>query len=469
MRESNLYQKEALKEIIKSREQGLDKGLVILPTGCGKTYVAAKDAKDTSFKKILYVAHVKEILDNAKNEFLFEFEKNELTNFSQNTNSMKKSRVVFSTIQILSKFKTFKKLPEDYFDYIVIDEFHHSAAETYLRILDHFKPKFLLGLTATPFRGDKKPILELCNGNVIIEINQRQGIEQGLLSPYHYYGCFDDIDYSKIRHKGVRYDINDLNKSLMINTRDNAIIRKYKELANNKKALGFCCSHLHAKRCNKIFNEAGIKSSYILSNTPFKEREKTIKDFEDGKVSCIFTVDIFNEGVNFPDVECLLFLRPTESKRIFIQQLGRGLRKAPNKDFVIAIDFIGNFINAHRLFEYQQLDDEMDPVRPLINMWKRNAKDILNLPLNCKVNFEEKVIDIFAKQIVEGIGINRYNIASILIYNFLKQKKLLNRIPTKKDIDRYSILDSGIYKMVFNSWKNFVDNVIVEYINGDEG
>ena len=254
MRESNLYQKEALKEIIKSREQGLDKGLVILPTGCGKTYVAAKDAKDTSFKKILYVAHVKEILDNAKNEFLFEFEKNELTNFSQNTNSMKKSRVVFSTIQILSKFKTFKKLPEDYFDYIVIDEFHHSAAETYLRILDHFKPKFLLGLTATPFRGDKKPILELCNGNVIIEINQRQGIEQGLLSPYHYYGCFDDIDYSKIRHNGVRYDINDLNKSLMINTRDNAIIRKYKELANNKKALGFCCSHLHAKRCNKIFN-----------------------------------------------------------------------------------------------------------------------------------------------------------------------------------------------------------------------
>lgn len=236
--------------------------------------------------------------------------------------------------------------PPNEFDYIVIDEVHHGQAPTYQSILRYFKPNlFMLGLTATPDRTDRKDIFQLFDYNKVFEYTLNDAIDNGFLVPYTYYGLTDNIDYSNIRYNGNKYKVEDLDRALIIPERNERIFEEYIKKGNGNKALGFCCSIKHANEMAELFNSKGIPAVAITSETP--DREKVIKDFRQNAYTVAFTVDLFNEGIDFPDLRVLLFLRPTESKTIFTQQLGRGLRLCGGKGNVVVIDFIGNYKKAN--------------------------------------------------------------------------------------------------------------------------
>jgi superfamily II DNA or RNA helicase len=427
-------------------------GLIVLPTGTGKTRIAAEDAKRSGASHVLYVGHTHEMLDVANSEFSAAFP-SRVAIHSVGKTLEKLEAVNISTIQLLRH--NLARLKPGTFDYVVIDEFHHAAAKSYRAVLDRIKAPFLLGLTATPYRGDRQDIAELCGHNVLVDFDLRSGIEMGILSPYHYFGCFDDVDYSKVTHNGVRYDIKDLERALIIPERDEAIIATWREHAEGKPTIAFCCSQKHAHRVAKSFTDSGIPAAVYLSDTSLQAREKAANDLRLGSVKVVCAVDVLNEGADMPFVECLLFLRPTESQRIFFQQLGRGLRKYVGKPMCTVIDFIGRFKNAYRIVEYQGLlpDDSDEHDVPFGSI--RRQKEVFNLPLGCQVHFDERVIDIFARQILDRRAPTRHNVGRILIYHYRHLTRHLGHKPSAKDVDRYQLLDSSIYRAVFGSWARF--------------
>lgn len=428
-------------------------GIVVLPPGSGKTRIAAEGAKRYSAKRILYVAHTYEILDVAKSEFEAVFDTKSVVVHESGASLEKPKRANLATIQLLAR--NIRNIKRGMFDYLIVDEFHHAAAMTYRVLMDKIQPGFLLGLTATPFRGDRQNILELCGDNLLVNFELRAGIECGILAPYHYWGCFDDIDYSSIRHNGIRYDIRDLEKALVIPERDAAIISKWRVRAEDKPTIAFCVSHRHASRIGESFNAEGIPAAPYLSTTTSRERARLLERFRAGKLKVLCVVDVLNEGADIPFVECLLFLRPTESHRIFYQQLGRGLRKYVGKPFCTVIDFIGNFKNAYKIVEYQDLLPI--PGGEVMTALSRshNPKEVLDLPVGCRVEFEDRVIDVFARQVLDPRTATRHNIGKILLYQYERLRKRLGRSPTKREVDRASLLDSQFYSLVFGSWERF--------------
>ncbi len=390
-------QKIALEKIHENRTNNKNAGLVILATGLGKTFLSGFDIQNSKSKKVLFVAHVEEILRKTKNDFedLMKDRIGEMEMLSKNSN-LESKNIFFATIQSLHRKQMLEKFSPNYFDYIIIDEAHHAAAPTYQKVLDYFKPKFLLGLTATPFRTDEKEILPSFGDNIFYQMDQDQAVAEGYLADINYIGFFDDIDYSNIRWNGNRYDIDDLNKKLMIESRDNSIISKYRlESVEKEKTIGFCTSIEHANYMAKVFNDSGIKSVAIHSKSETsrsrfsnEERETLLQKFRNDEYEVAFTVNMFNEGVDIPDVSTILMLRPTDSLTIFIQQIGRGLRLSDDKECLKVLDFIGNYrtsdiiLNGLNLepgdFEY---DEEKD-----IYYYDNDGKH---------VTFEKEVINIF--------------------------------------------------------------------------
>lgn len=449
----NVLQKDSLKALDTAHKLGQRAGLVVLPTGSGKTRIAAEDAKRSDANSVLYVAHTHEILDVARSEFEAVFGRGQVIHHQDASSLDISHKINIATIQLLRK--NLQKIDFTKFDYVVIDEFHHAAARSYREFIARIGPSFLLGLTATPFRGDRQDIAEICEQNVLVNFELRTGIDTGILCPYHYFGCFDDINYSNIRHNGIRYDIRDLERALIIPERDAAIVSKWQEITKEKATLAFCFSHRHAHRVANSFRTEGIPAQPYLSTTSFDDRQRLIEGLKTGELNVLCTVDVMNEGADLPFVECLLFLRPTESKRIFYQQLGRGVRKYVGKSHCTIIDFIGNFMNAYKIVEYQGLlpfiDDEI-----LMGFGRvTSAKEVLNLPLGCEVHFEERVIDIFAQQTLDPRYATRHNIGRILIYQYQRYVRRLGRRPTRREIDRDLLLHSEFYKLVFGSWKRF--------------
>lgn len=349
----NLLQTEALDELSRAHARKKKSGLIVLPPGSGKTRIAAEDAIRFNAQSVLYIAHTHEILDVALSEFEAKFGAKNIKWLQRPDSLSKPARVNVATISLLARH--LDKLSPNRFDYLIIDEFHHAAASSYRRVLERLTPAFLLGLTATPFRGDKQNILKLCDNTIIVRHALRFGIDTGVLCPFHYFGCFDDVDYSQIQHNGSSYDIRDLERALIIPKRDQAIIKKWREKAERKPTVAFCCSIHHAERVASSFREAGIPSIAYTSEIAFEQRQRALNQFKSGDVPVLCVVDVLNEGADLPFVECLLFLRPTESQRIFFQQLGRGLRRYVGKTHCTVIDFIGNFKNAYRIVEYQDL------------------------------------------------------------------------------------------------------------------
>jgi superfamily II DNA or RNA helicase len=451
-RTSNILQQDAFTELCTTHRLNQPAGAVILPTGSGKTRVAVQDVLHVNPDLCIYVAHSHEILQFAEEEFLTEFSAQDIRRFEDRPTATDIRKINLITIQTLAR--NLDAFHGRRVNYLIVDEFHHAAAASYRRTIDTLRPDFLLGLTATPFRGDQQDVLHLCDNNVIVNYDLRQGIEFGVLCPYHYYGCFDDIDYTTIRHNGVRYDIRDLERHLIIPERDVAIIAKWQEKADNKSTLAFCCSHTHAQRVAQSFNDKGISAQVYLSTTSMQERLRLHDKFQHGEVKVLCVVDILNEGVDFPFVECILFLRPTESKRVFYQQFGRGLRRFVGKDHCIVIDFIGNFKNAYRTVENLGLEPYDDGAQ-IESVGDRTGKAILNVPTGCIIEFDERIIDVFGQQTMDPRFASRQNIARILIYQYKKVERRLGRRPLPRDIDRTCVVNSPFYAMVFGSWNEF--------------
>lgn len=357
--EPHEIQQDALNALDATRTEGHKKGVVVFATGVGKTYLSAFDTIQTKSERILFVVHRKEIL---RQSFLsFEdvmFERKDDMGFLHGEIKDVNKKIIFASIQTIGRERYIEQFDPEYFDYIIVDETHHVAAESYTKIFEYFKPKkFFLGLTATPERMDKKEILSYFDNNLVYEIDQKSAINKALLVPYKYFGFKDNVDYTDIRWSGFKYNVQDLNKALMIERRDKAILEKFNEYSIDRKTIGFCVSIEHAEYMTRLFNKNGIKSIAIHSkgndsdiDIPPETKDK-IDAFRNDEYQVAFVVDMFNEGIDVKDVTSLLFLRPTESKTIFIQQMGRGLRLSPEtkKGDVIILDFIGNYKTAMKI------------------------------------------------------------------------------------------------------------------------
>jgi superfamily II DNA or RNA helicase/HKD family nuclease len=327
---------EALCALENTRAEGAGRALVQAATGVGKTYLATFDSKD--YERVLFVAHREEILKQAAQSFKNVRNSDDYGFFDGESKCTDKS-MIFASVATLgrSEYLNNKYFASDYFNYIVIDEFHHAVNDQYQRIVNYFKPQFLLGLTATPERMDGRNIYEICDYNVPYEISLKEAINKGMLVPFHYYGIFDDTDYSKLHIVRGRYDEKELNETYIGNVHRYELIYKYYCKYGSRQALGFCCSKEHAREMAREFSSRGIPSVAVFSDASGEYTEKrnvAIQKLKNGEIRAIFSVDMFNEGVDIKSVDMVMFLRPTESPIVFLQQLGRGLRKCRVKDLL---------------------------------------------------------------------------------------------------------------------------------------
>ncbi len=335
----NYMQKKALKELNRYRAIGVSRALTIASAGSGKTYLAAFDALNFNPNRLLYIVHEGSILKKSLETFQEVFGNKVTYGIYSGTSKQSNAQFVFATnITMCNTLALFQK---DEFDYIVIDECHHATAQTYKKIIQYFQPEFLLGLTATPERLDNQDVFELFDHNVPYELRLRDAIANDLVVPFQYYGIRDQlVDYG-LSDNEERRMIAQLAKEEHCDFLSEQI-EKHRP-TGKLKALAFCRNVTHARMMCEALGER-YKTAYLIGRNDIGERIRAYNDLQDDakELEILFTVDILNEGVDIPGVNMVLFLRPTESTTIFIQQLGRGLRKYPNKEFVTVLDFIGN-------------------------------------------------------------------------------------------------------------------------------
>ncbi len=382
---------EALCALENTRAEGATKALVLAATGVGKTALAAFDSK--KYDRILFVAHREEILKQAAVTFANIRGTKEYGFFNGDEKCTDKP-ILFASVSTLGNSRYLKEeyFKQDAFQYLVIDEIHHGVTDQYRRVVEYFKPEFMLGLTATPERMDGRSIYELCDYNVPYEIPLREAINKGMLVPFHYYGIYDDTtDYEGLRLVRGHFDENELNKRFISNERRYDLIYKYYCKYGSRRALGFCCSRAHAEDMARAFSERGVPSVAVYSNANgdySRDRNDAIESLKQGEIRVIFSVDMFNEGVDITSVDMVLFLRPTESPVVFLQQLGRGLRRDRGKEYLNVLDFIGNYEKAGNVRYYITEGYQRDG-RPY------HPADKEQLPDDCIVDFDMRLIDLF--------------------------------------------------------------------------
>ena len=448
---------EALCSLDDTRSEGAKRALVFAATGVGKTYLAAFDS--VNYEKVLFVAHREEIIRQAANSFKNVRNSDNYGFFTGNEKCTDKP-VIFASVASLGKdtYLNERYFKPDYFDYIVIDEFHHAVNEQYRKIVDYFKPQFLLGLTATPERMDGRNIYEICDYNVSYEVSLKEAINKGILVPFHYYGICDIIDYSNINIVNGLYDKKELNEVYIKNTERYDMIYKYYMKYGSKRALGFCCTREHAEAMAEDFCKRGIPSVAVYSNSDgeFSEDRKTaINRLIKGDIRVIFSVDMFNEGVDIPSVDMVMFLRPTESPVVFIQQLGRGLRRSKGKEYLNVLDFIGNYQKAGRVRSLLAGDKAFRG-----NNYNPIDKSVF--PDDCIIDFDMRLIDIFAKMDKQQLKIREQ-----IQNEYLRIKEMLGRVPSR--IELFTYMDDDIYEMALTHSKDNIFKNYMDYLkeNGD--
>ena len=444
---------EALCALENTRAEGAGRALVQAATGVGKTYLAAFDSKD--YERVLFVAHREEILKQAAQSFKNVRNSDDYGFFDGESKCTDKS-MIFASVATLgrSEYLNNKYFASDYFNYIVIDEFHHAVNDQYQRIVNYFKPQFLLGLTATPERMDGRNIYEICDYNVPYEISLKEAINKGMLVPFHYYGIFDDTDYSKLHIVRGRYDEKELNETYIGNVNRYELIYKYYCKYGSRQALGFCCSKEHAREMAREFSSRGIPSVAVFSDASGEYTEKrnvAIQKLKNGEIRAIFSVDMFNEGVDITSVDMVMFLRPTESPIVFLQQLGRGLRKCRGKEFLTVLDFIGNYEKAGRVRFL--LEGKSDMYREGYHL-----SDTLRFPDDCMVDFDLKLIDLFAE-----MDRKHLKLKDQVINEYFRVKDLLGKRPTRLDLFTY--MDDNIYETAITHSKDNPFKRYLEFLN----
>lgn len=347
------YQQEVLDQLQSEREiHNRWRNLVVMATGTGKTIVAGLDFRrlvdSGKVKSLLFVAHRKEILEQSLVTFRTIMRNGNFGELLVDGNRPTEWKHVFGSVQSIKNLDS-EKFSPDAFDMIIVDEFHHAAASTYEKLLDYYQPKVLLGLTATPERTDGQSILHWFENGISAELRLWEAIDRQILSPFQYFGIHDNVDLDAAGitwRRGFGYDTSELSNVYTGNDARVALVLEqmnhYVDDLGAMKAIGFCVSIEHAEYMAKKFNSAGIPSRAVTSAVSSDERKQILSEFRAGSVKAIFAVDIFNEGVDIPDVNTLLMLRPTESATVFIQQLGRGLRKSASKNCLTVLDFVGN-------------------------------------------------------------------------------------------------------------------------------
>lgn len=447
--EPNSMQEEALKNLSDFRLESKNKALIISATGTGKTYLSAFDVKAFNPKKLLFVVHRLNIAQKALETFemLFKGERT-LGIYSGNKRELE-ADFIFSTVQTISRENHLSSFPKEVFDYIIIDESHRSGAESYLRLIDHFNPKFLLGMTATPERTDGNDIFSLFDHNIAYEIRLNRAMEEDMLCQFHYYGITDLIVNNKIREDTTDFNL------LTTNERVDRIIEKAKFYGSDNgitRGLVFCSRNDESKAMSLKFNARGFKTIALSSGSSERERADAISALESDdnseKLDYIFTVDIFNEGIDIPKVNQILMIRPTNSAIVFVQQLGRGLRKLEGKDYLTIVDFIGNYTNNYLIpiALYGDTSYNKDTVRKLISEGSKM------LAGSSTINFDE----ISKERIFKSIDTANLSLLSDLKkdYNLLKYR--LGRTPMMMDFLKYESRDPFLFVDYSKSYFNFV-------------
>jgi superfamily II DNA or RNA helicase/HKD family nuclease len=432
-------QVEALERLEATYEEGYDKAMVVMATGLGKTYLAAFFAR--RFQKVLFIAHREEILRQAKRSFQRVIPNKTFGIYDRNKKD-KDADIIFASIFTLSMKKHLKAFSKDAFDLIIIDEFHHAAARSYQRVLDYFEPKFLLGITATPDRNDNKDVYAICDGNVAYKIDFIEAVQRGWLAPFRYYGVYDDTDYSKIKWLGNRYDEAEL---LQVQLREEMADKILKAWEKYKKTrtLVFCSSIKQADFLSEYFRKQNYRTVGLHSKQTDIPRDRAIAMLEKGELDAIFTVDLFNEGVDIPSVDTLLFVRPTESLTVFTQQVGRGLRLYEGKDYCVIIDLIGNYRNADvklALFDTERGEGK-----------KKKATLIPTVPTNCSIH-----LDVRAINLLEEMRKKRQPRREKLLFDYQQLKQELGYRPTYLQLHLYGRSEAAEYKSEFKSYFGFL-------------
>ena len=402
------HQTEILERLTVERERhNRFRSLIVAATGTGKTIVAALDYRrlreQMGNPSLLFVAHRKELLGQSMAAFRQVLRDGAFGELYVDGHRPDEWRHVFASVQSLDQLDL-AKLPPAAFDVVIVDEFHHAAADTYRRLLDHLRPKILLGLTATPERADGQSILGWFDGRIAIELRLWEALERGLLCPFHYFGLHDNTDLSHLTWSRRGYEVSELEN---LYTHDNARARLIANAIQNKvadprrmRALGFCVSIAHAEFMAREFSGMGLPSAAVSSRSTREERDDALRKLRSRDINVLFAVDLFNEGVDVPEIDTVLFLRPTESATVFLQQLGRGLRQSYGKSCLTVLDFIGY---ANQKFRFDQR------YRALTQTTRAGVvREIENgfpyLPAGCKIQLDRVAQSLILENLKRAIG-----------------------------------------------------------------
>ncbi|MEN9441663.1 MAG: hypothetical protein RLZ33_1740 [Bacteroidota bacterium] len=452
----NLMQREALENIEHLRSLGKKKALLISATGTGKTYLSAFDVQKFKPKKFLFIVHRLTIAKEAMKTFKQLLgEEISMGIYSGNQRDLE-ADYIFSTVQTISKSEHYEQFDKHHFDYIVIDETHRAGAESYKRILDHFEPDFLLGMTATPERTDGFDIFKSFDYNIAYEIRLHRALEEDILSPFHYYGVTDLSLNDEIIEDKSTFNL------LTSDERINHIIEKSRYYGCDNgtiRGLIFCSSKEECKSLSTEFNKRYFNTIALTGDNSEEERANAIKKLESDekseKLDYIFTVDIFNEGIDIPKVNQIIMLRPTQSAIVFVQQLGRGLRKASNKEYLTVIDFIGNYSNNYLvpIALYGDTSYNKDTIRNLISTGSQL------MPGTSTINFDLITKD----RIYKAIDNANLQMKKDLVNDYKLLKYKLGKTPMMMDFIQHGARDPFSYVTYSKSYFNFVLSLEDEY------
>jgi superfamily II DNA or RNA helicase/HKD family nuclease/SOS-response transcriptional repressor LexA len=452
----NLMQEEALSNIENLRKNGETKALLISATGTGKTYLSAFDAKTFRPKRLLFVVHRLTIAQKSLESFRNIFGAEKTMGLYSGAQRELGNDFLFATVQTISKQNHLDQFEKDYFDYIVIDESHRSGADSYKRLLNHFHPRFLLGMTATPERTDGEDIFSMFDHNIAYEIRLNRAMEEDMLSTFHYYGVTDLII------DGVEQESTRDFSFLSSNERVKNIIKHAHFYGSDNgitRGLVFCSRNEESAKLAEMFNQSGFRAVALSGGNSEDERSHAIDLLESDnlaeKLDYIFTVDIFNEGIDIPKVNQIIMIRPTDSAIIFVQQLGRGLRKVDGKGYLTVIDFIGNYSNNYLIpiALYGDTSYNKDVLRRSISSGSRL------IPGSSTINFDA----ITKERIFKSIDSANMKMLADLKKDYFLLKYKLGHIPLMMDFIEHGSRDPYLYIDYSKSFLNFVCKVETDF------
>jgi superfamily II DNA or RNA helicase/HKD family nuclease/predicted house-cleaning noncanonical NTP pyrophosphatase (MazG superfamily) len=444
----NPAQREALLALEALRDEGERKALVIAATGIGKTFLAAFDS--AAFGRVLFLAHRDELLQQAHATF-GQVRPAATRGFFGGGVLDADAEMVFASVATLSRPEHLARFAPDHFDYIVVDEVHHAAAASYRAVLHHFAPRFLLGLTATPYRSDNQDIFGLCDNNVAYRVTFLEAIALGWLAPFRYYGVYDDTNYDGVPWRNGAYDVEALSMAVETQARAAAALEAFKAHPS-RAALGFCVSIRHAEFTARHFNTHGVPALAVHSGPGATDRQAALEALHSGQARILFTVDLFNEGVDVPELDLVLFLRPTDSVTIFLQQLGRGLRLHPAKAHVTVLDFIGNYRRAHQKVPVLLGLEPETPARDVARALEGAVTGTSGgLPPGVELHLDWQAIDLLKAMIARGEPRREALIAA-----YREVEEAVGRPPTPLDMHRWGRFSVRAYRQEFRSWHGFL-------------